>query len=51
MPDALASIPLSALRIFEAAARLGSFTRAASKMRRALSGMLARASGISSPYA
>ena len=32
MPDALASIPLSALRIFEAAARLGSFTRAADEL-------------------
>ena len=32
MPDALASIPLSALRIFEAAARLGSFTRAAGEL-------------------
>ncbi len=32
MPDALASIPLSALRIFEAAARLGSFTRAAEEL-------------------
>jgi LysR family glycine cleavage system transcriptional activator len=32
MPDALASIPLSALRIFEAAARLSSFTRAADEL-------------------
>ncbi len=32
MPDALASIPLSALRIFEAAARLKSFTRAADEL-------------------
>ncbi len=32
MPDALASIPLSALRIFEAAARLNSFTRAADEL-------------------
>ena len=32
MPDALASIPISALRIFEAAARLGSFTRAAEEL-------------------
>ena len=32
MPDALASIPLSALRIFEAAARLKSFTRAAEQL-------------------
>ena len=32
MPDALASIPLSALRIFEAAARLKSFTRAAEEL-------------------
>ena len=32
MPDALASIPLSALRIFEAAARPGSFTRAADEL-------------------
>ena len=32
MPDALATIPLSALRIFEAAARLLSFTRAADEL-------------------
>jgi LysR family glycine cleavage system transcriptional activator len=32
MPDPLASIPLSALRIFEAAARLKSFTRAADEL-------------------
>ncbi len=32
MPDALAAIPLSALRIFEAAARLTSFTRAAEEL-------------------
>ena len=32
MPDALAAIPLSALRIFEAAARLLSFTRAADEL-------------------
>ena len=32
MPDILASIPLSALRIFEAAARLSSFTRAAEEL-------------------
>ena len=32
MADPLASIPLSALRIFEAAARLGSFTRAADEL-------------------
>ena len=32
MPDALASIPLSALRLFEAAARLKSFTRAAEEL-------------------
>jgi LysR family glycine cleavage system transcriptional activator len=32
MPDALSSIPLSALRIFEAAGRLGSFTRAADEL-------------------
>lgn len=32
MPDALASIPLSALRSFEAAARLSSFTRAADEL-------------------
>src|SRR6185503_19944818 len=32
MPDILASIPLSALRIFEAAARLKSFTRAADEL-------------------
>jgi LysR family glycine cleavage system transcriptional activator len=32
MPDALSSIPLSALRIFEAAARLLSFTRAADEL-------------------
>ena len=32
MPDILASIPLSALRIFEAAARLGSFTRAGDEL-------------------
>ena len=32
MADVLASIPLSALRIFEAAARLGSFTRAADEL-------------------
>ena len=32
MPDILATIPLSALRIFEAAARLGSFTRAADEL-------------------
>ena len=32
MPDVLASIPLSALRIFEAAARLTSFTRAAEEL-------------------
>lgn len=29
MPDPLATLPLSAIRVFEAAARLGSFTRAA----------------------
>src|SRR5215470_12187812 len=29
MPDVLATIPLSAIRVFEAAARLKSFTRAA----------------------
>src|SRR6202012_1649978 len=32
MPDILASIPLSAIRIFEAAARLKSFTRAADEL-------------------
>jgi len=32
MADPLAAIPLSALRIFEAAARLGSFTRAADEL-------------------
>ena len=32
MPDPLANIPLSALRIFEAAARLKSFTRAAEEL-------------------
>lgn len=32
MQDPLASIPLSAIRVFEAAARLGSFTRAASEL-------------------
>jgi LysR family glycine cleavage system transcriptional activator len=32
MPDILATIPLSALRIFEAAARLKSFTRAADEL-------------------
>ena len=32
MADILASIPLSALRIFEAAARLGSFTRASGEL-------------------
>jgi len=32
MSDPLATIPLSALRIFEAAARLGSFTRAADEL-------------------
>ncbi|HZZ35140.1 MAG TPA: LysR substrate-binding domain-containing protein [Caulobacteraceae bacterium] len=32
MPDPLASIPLSAVRVFEAAARLGSFTRAAEEL-------------------
>ncbi len=32
MPDILATIPLSALRIFEAAARLASFTRAADEL-------------------
>lgn len=32
MPDALATIPLSALRVFEAAARLRSFTRAADEL-------------------
>jgi LysR family glycine cleavage system transcriptional activator len=32
MPDILASIPLSALRIFEAAARLKSFTRASEEL-------------------
>src|ERR1700760_2544203 len=32
MSDPLASIPLSALRIFEAAARLKSFTRAAEEL-------------------
>ena len=29
MPDALAGLSLSAMRVFEAAARLNSFTRAA----------------------
>src|SRR4051794_13450493 len=32
MSDPLASIPLSAIRVFEAAARLGSFTRAAAEL-------------------
>src|SRR3954452_12768453 len=32
MTDPLASIPLSAIRVFEAAARLGSFTRAAEEL-------------------
>jgi LysR family glycine cleavage system transcriptional activator len=32
MADILASIPLSAIRVFEAAARLGSFTRAAQEL-------------------
>ncbi len=32
MPDALASIPLSAVRVFEAAARVKSFTRAAEEL-------------------
>lgn len=32
MPDILASIPLSAIRVFEAAARLKSFTRAAEEL-------------------
>src|ERR1700755_1715004 len=32
MSDPLATIPLSAIRVFEAAARLGSFTRAASEL-------------------
>src|SRR5215467_11935178 len=32
MPDPLSNIPLSALRIFEAAARLKSFTRAAEEL-------------------
>ena len=32
MADILASIPLSAIRVFEAAARLGSFTRAAEEL-------------------
>jgi len=32
MSDPLASIPLSAIRVFEAAARLGSFTRAAEEL-------------------
>jgi LysR family glycine cleavage system transcriptional activator len=32
MPDMLAAIPLSAIRVFEAAARLGSFTRAAEEL-------------------
>ncbi|HEX7945571.1 MAG TPA: LysR family transcriptional regulator, partial [Phenylobacterium sp.] len=32
MPDPLASIPLSAIRVFEAAARLMSFTRAAQEL-------------------
>src|SRR3954469_11910699 len=32
MPDLLAAIPLSAIRVFEAAARLGSFTRAAGEL-------------------
>src|SRR5689334_11234379 len=32
MSDPLASIPLSAVRVFEAAARLGSFTRAAAEL-------------------
>ena len=32
MSDPLASVPLSAIRVFEAAARLGSFTRAAAEL-------------------
>ncbi|WP_304169875.1 LysR substrate-binding domain-containing protein [Phenylobacterium aquaticum] len=32
MPDPLAQIPLSAIRVFEAAARLGGFTRAAEEL-------------------
>src|SRR5262245_15379143 len=32
MSDPLATVPLSAIRIFEAAARLGSFTRAADEL-------------------
>src|ERR1044071_7756726 len=32
MSDPLASVPLSAIRVFEAAARLGSFTRAAREL-------------------
>jgi LysR family glycine cleavage system transcriptional activator len=32
MPDILATIPLSAIRVFEAAARLNSFTRAAAEL-------------------
>src|SRR5215475_10363584 len=32
MSDPLAAIPLSAIRVFEAAARLGSFTRAAEEL-------------------
>jgi LysR family glycine cleavage system transcriptional activator len=32
MPDVLASVPLSAIRVFEAAARLRSFTRAAEEL-------------------
>jgi LysR family glycine cleavage system transcriptional activator len=32
MPDPLAAIPLSAIRVIEAAARLGSFTRAAAEL-------------------
>ena len=32
MPDILATIPLSAIRVFEAAARLRSFTRAAQEL-------------------
>jgi len=32
MPDPLATVPLSAIRIFEAAARLSSFTRAAAEL-------------------
>ena len=32
MSDPLSTIPLSAIRVFEAAARLGSFTRAAQEL-------------------